>query len=62
MNSVVGLYRKNISFSIDLEIQGIQGSVYTTAPSQEENKILFGTQEGRIYAYKIQNEETLGNN
>lgn len=57
MNSVVGLFKWDINYNLDVEIQGIPGSVYTTAVSQEESKILFGTQDGKVYVYKVQTEE-----
>ena len=43
MNNVVGIYKKDIYFDLDIEIQGIQGSVYSTDLSKDENKFLFGT-------------------
>lgn len=48
----MGIYKKDLCYSMDLEIQGIPGSVYTTDISKEESKFLFATQDGRVYVYK----------
>lgn len=57
MNSVVGIYKRNITFSLETEVQGVSGAVYTTDLSKEETKFLFGTYDGKLYVYKMLNEE-----
>lgn len=52
MNNMVGIYKKDLCYNIELEIQGIPSSVYTTDISKEDSKFLFATQDGRVYVYK----------
>lgn len=33
MSSVVGIYSKEIVYNLEVEVQGIQGAVYTTGAS-----------------------------
>ena len=58
MSNVVGLYLKDLVYDLDLEIQGIQGAIYSVGFTNEESKFFFGTNEGKLYSYSYFNMST----
>lgn len=51
MSNVVALYSKDLVYDLDLEIQGIPGSIYSSGFSKEDSKFYFGTNEGKFFVY-----------
>jgi hypothetical protein len=59
MSNVVGLFCKDLVYDLDLEIQGISGSIYTSGFTKEDSKFYFGTNEGKLFVYSYFNMSSI---
>jgi len=55
MNSILGIFKKDLIYQADVIVSGVGSPIYTTGFANTENKFFYGTSNGKFNIYHFFN-------